>query len=334
MWDTLSRSTFGGERRVGSNGGMSKDAARAVELVELAKLGEQLGTLRLQSPEDVQGMQRSLLRHGQMTAATAYRVAPGQLQLLDGFKRLQAARGLGWATLQVRVLDVAGAHAKAAVEALNQQGGLTELEEGWLVRSLHREDGLTQPEIGQLLGRHKSWVCRRLMLVELLDEVVQGDVRLGLLAARTATSLARLPRGNQRAAAEVVAQRGLTTKQTEQLCAALLATADEAERSHLLDDWASGRAGPSNATRTSPRDSQSPALLIALDVGQLCRLAARLEARLLERPLASFGPEAAATVRSALEGLRPVLALLLRATERSSSSTTTTTTPRSLESPS
>lgn len=258
-------------------------------------------------------MQQSLVRHGQMTAAAAYTDPSGHLQLLDGFKRLQAVRELAWSTLQVRVLELSGAQAKAAIDALNQQAGLTELEEGWLVRSLYGDDGLSQPEIGQLLGRHKSWVCRRLMLVELLDEAVQGDVRLGLLAPRTAMAVARLPRGNQRATADVVARRGLTTKQTEHLCALLLDAAEEGERQRVLAEWSAGRGGPTAQGSRTPRLDRSPAMLIALDVGQLCRVAARLEARLLERPLASFGPDAAATIRSALEGLRPVLDLLQRA---------------------
>jgi len=286
--------------------------------VALAELGERLASLRLRAPETVRSVQQSLVRHGQLTAATVYLAADGRLELVDGFKRLQACRSLGWPALRVHVLALDDAQAKAAVAALNEQGGLTELEQGWLVRSLYRENGLTQPQIGQLLSRHKSWVCRRLMLVELLDEAVQADVRLGLLAARTAVVVARLPRGNQQEVARLVARRGLTTKQTEQLVAALLAAADEAERRSILDDWAEGRAGPRGpGSARPPRPPSPPALKITSDIGLLCRVAARLEARLLERPLSSLGAEGAAAVRCGLKGLRPVLGLLLHAIERS-----------------
>ena len=285
-------------------------------MVELAELGQQLSGLRLRSPEAVTEVQRSMSRHGQLTAALAYPGPAGQLELVDGFKRFQAARAMGLAALRVRVLPLDAVHAKAAVVVLNAQGGLSELEEGWLVRSLYRDDGLTQPQIGQLLSRHKSWICRRLMLVELLDEAVSADVRLGLLAARTAVGLARLPRGNQREVAQLVMRRGLTTKQTDQLVAALLAAPDEGERRAILDRWAKGKMGPAvPGGGRSPRPSSSPAVLVALDIGQLCRVTARLEARLLERPLSSFGPEGAATIRGGLEGLRPVLAVLCRTVE-------------------
>ena len=75
----------------------------------------------------------------------------------------------GMITLSVRLLDVDDRRAKAAIHGLNQTGRRPhELEEAWIVRALVREDGLTQSEVAELLGRHKSWVCRRLALLEKL----------------------------------------------------------------------------------------------------------------------------------------------------------------------
>ncbi len=67
---------------------------------------------------------------------------------------------------------------------------LQELEEAWLVQALVREDGMTQLEAAELLDRHKSWVCRRLALLERLCEKARGELRLGLLAPRLAQQLA------------------------------------------------------------------------------------------------------------------------------------------------
>jgi hypothetical protein len=80
--------------------------------------------------------------------------------------------------------------------------GLTELEDAWLVRSLYREDGMSQPEIARRLHHDKTWVWRWLMLVEALDPLVQADVRLGP-CPRAAVAVSRLPRGNQQAASAV-----------------------------------------------------------------------------------------------------------------------------------
>ncbi len=101
-----------------------------------------------------------------------------QWEVVDGFKRLAAARTLAWPTLQVRRLEVEDERTvKAALYGLNQVGRhLQELEEAWLVQALVREDGLTQSEAAELLGRHKSWACRRLAM---LEKLASRDCRSG-----------------------------------------------------------------------------------------------------------------------------------------------------------
>ncbi|WP_437483162.1 hypothetical protein WME75_42300 [Sorangium sp. So ce1014] len=101
----------------------------------------------------------------------------GQIELLDGFKRARAARILGWPTLRARAVDADVAEAKILLVALHDRRRLTELEEGWLIRSLHHDHHLSQSAIAARLGRHKSWAFRRLLLVEALDPAVQADVR-------------------------------------------------------------------------------------------------------------------------------------------------------------
>ena len=74
----------------------------------------------------------------------------------------------------------------------------TELEEAWIVYALVREDGVPQVEVAELLGRHKTWVCRRLALVEKLSEEAKEELRVGLLTPTAARHVARLPQGNQK----------------------------------------------------------------------------------------------------------------------------------------
>lgn len=61
----------------------------------------------------------------------------------------------------------------------------------WL--SLVRQDGLSQPAVASLLGRHKSWVCRRLALLEKLTESAREDLGLGLVSPTVARQLTRFP---------------------------------------------------------------------------------------------------------------------------------------------
>lgn len=283
---------------------------------EIAALRETHAGLRLLDETSVRAMRESLVRHGQLMALAAYREGAGALEVIDGFKRLRAARDLGWVLLRVRVLSVGAVEAKAAIGILNHGRGLSELEEAWLVRSLYREDALTQPEIGRLLGRHKSWVSRRLLLAEGLDEAVQADVRLGLVAVSTAVAVARLPRCNQHAAAEAVMKRGLTKNQTERLVTEVLARPTSEREAALREAVARVPeiAGPVSGTRRLPE--RTPAQWLMADVAALTRIAARLQARLWERPLDALGEPAAQLVADGLAGLAPVLAALGRTIER------------------
>ena len=257
-------------------------------------------------------MRHSLGHYGQLQPVVAFRDESLQLEVLDGLKRLRAARALGWPELWVSVADVGSVDAKAWLLELHQCHGLSELEEGWLVRSLHREDGLSQGAIAQRLGRHKSWVSRRLLLVEGLETAVQTDVRLGLLKPRTALALGPLPRGNgrQTKAADVVIRRGMTVRQAEQMVADLVEAESCEDWAARLTRWAEGTTVTPPHGRARPRHVHSEAEAINVDVAALRRVGARLEARLLARPLGSLGPEPAGIVRHALEQLLPVLRAL------------------------
>jgi ParB-like chromosome segregation protein Spo0J len=277
-----------------------------MQTVSIAALGERLSALRLCESETLETVRRSLAQHGQLSALTVF--APhGDFEVIDGFKRVRAARALGWRTLLARVDDVSSVDAKLRLRELHGQCRLTELEEAWLVRSLYREDRLSQPEIARHMHRHKSWVCRRLMLVEALDVDVQADVRLGLLAPRAAVAVSRLPRGNQQAASAVVMRRGLTVRQSELLIDEVLALADPQMRTTLLIRRLD-EAGP--LTVPGPRATRavrSDADWMSQDIARLHQVAARLQARLSSTPLDVFTPAAAELVHDALLRLSPVL---------------------------
>jgi ParB/RepB/Spo0J family partition protein len=276
----------------------------------IAELGDELSSLRMCEAPALQSMRRSLARHGQLTPVIAYRseTTPG-VQIIDGFKRLRGAQALEWSELRVAVVVVASdVEAKVRIAELHDGRGLSEIEEAWLVFSLCREHGLAQGAVAQQLGRHKSWVCRRLLLVEALDAAVQADVRLGLLVPRAAVALAQLPRGNQPALAEIVIRRGLTVRQTEQLVAELL-SANPDEHARIVAAWNDGSRVP--AERGSQRRrTRTEAEWMLADIAALCRIAARLQARLLGTPLRALGERPEEMVRRALDSLEPVLEAL------------------------
>jgi hypothetical protein len=161
--------------------------AGEVRTVPLAQIGEHYRRYRLTSPEAEEEMVRSLRRWDELA------------EVLDGFKRLSAARQIAeLKSLAARRLEVDERGAKAAIYGLNQVGRhLAELEEAWIVFALVREDGLSQVEAASLLGRHKSWVHRRLALLERLCDEAKEDLRLGLLSVtgRSAVGLGNAGEG-------------------------------------------------------------------------------------------------------------------------------------------
>jgi ParB-like chromosome segregation protein Spo0J len=185
-----------------------------VRPVALAALGQRYRRYRLADPAAEEAMAASLRRWGQLSPVVACRRGE-ELELLDGFKRWAAAQQvIGLTTLSVRVLAMDEPTAKAAILGLNRgQRGVRELEEAWIVQALVRDDGLTQVEAAHLLGQHKSWVCRRLALLEKLSDEVKEDLRLGLLGPALARQLVRLPAGNQEAVLALTRRQTLTAQE-------------------------------------------------------------------------------------------------------------------------
>lgn len=276
------------------------------------ELGSSLCAMRLCTLGSEERMQLSLSRLGQLTPVQAWRAGVGtsaMLELFDGAKRVRAAQALSWPTVRVEVHSLDAAGAKLRLLLCNETSGLSDLEVAWVVRSLYREDELDQPSIARLLGHDKSWVCRKLTLAEGLSEEVTAQVRLGLVCARAAVELARLPRGNQDAVAKVVVRRGLTTRQTARLVDSLLA-APESQWPAMLEQASAKPMAPTGPKGGAPK--RTPGEQLVADAWAMKRIGARLHARLLERSLASLGEPACAVVSGELVELRATLGSLTK----------------------
>ena len=133
------------------------------------EIGEHYGRYRLHVPEAERAMAKSLERYGQLSPVVVCRRGE-RYELIGGFKRLAVARRLAQIdVLSARLVEADERTVKAAIYGLNRAGGRRrELEEAWIIQALVRENGMSQVEVAELLGRHKSWVCRRLALLERL----------------------------------------------------------------------------------------------------------------------------------------------------------------------
>jgi ParB family transcriptional regulator, chromosome partitioning protein len=216
--------------------------AGEVRSLAVDRLGERYRRYRLPDPDAEAAMAGSVGHYGQLTPLVVC-LREETFEVLDGFKRLAAARTLGLSTVSTRLLEADERQAKATLFGLNQTGRrIREWEEAWIVHALVREDGLTQVEVAELLGRHKTWVCRRLALVEQLADDVREELRLGLLSTTAARSLVRLPAGNQ---AEVMAafhRDHLTAAELDGVVGLLAAAPARTQQEYIL-------AGPRQALR-------------------------------------------------------------------------------------
>jgi ParB/RepB/Spo0J family partition protein len=227
--------------------------------LSLDQLGQNYRRYRLPDPQAQADLVGSLSRYGQLSPLV---VCPREEthQILDGFKRWAAAEALGWKTLSARLWEADERAAKAAIYGLNQTGRHTqEWEDAWIVAALVREDGLTQVEVAELLGRHKSWVCRRLALVEKLAEPARQDLRLGLLSATAARSLVRLPAGNQTELLATFHRDELTASELAGVVDLLNSTSGRSQQEYILQQprQALQQARQQTGWASDPRLSQA-----------------------------------------------------------------------------
>ena len=197
-------------------------------------------------------LRSSIARHGLLSPLMVNSRADGTAVLVDGFKRLDVLLERGEATAAVHWLHLDDAMETATILTANRRHrGMTPLEEAWVVQRLVRAGGLEQQRVGELVGRHKSWVCRRLRLAESLVQTVQDDVRLGLVSATIAREVARLPRGNQVAVVDSVREHGLSSRQAASMVSWWLACADRETRAQLESD-------PLSFISSGPGDDDGP----------------------------------------------------------------------------
>jgi ParB-like chromosome segregation protein Spo0J len=257
------------------------------------EIGEQYGRYRLHLPEAERAMARSLERYGQLSPVVVCQ-RQGRYELIDGFKRLGAARGLKeMKRLWARRLEADERTAKAAIYGLNRAGGRTrELEEAWIIQALVREDGLTQVEVAELLGRHKTWVCRRLALIERLGAEAREELRVGLLSPTAARQMVRLPQRNQAEVLQVVRREALSTAELAGVVDLLLECPGREQQAYILTQprEALSQAKGFMPCARDPRLSE-PGNQVGKRLGALLDLLGRMEVWLAHRGRTGLTPE-------------------------------------------
>ena len=155
-----------------------------------------------------QGVLQPILARPHPKKAAAY-------QIIAGERRWRAAQAAGLREVPVLIRSLADTEAMAAalVENLQRQD-LDAIEEAEGYRRLLSDFGLTQDNLGGLVGKSRSHVANTLRLLQ-LPEAVRAHVQSGALSAGHARALLVHP--DAATAAQVVLAKGLNVRQTEAL---------------------------------------------------------------------------------------------------------------------
>ena len=109
--------------------------------------------------------------------------------------------------------------------------GLSAIEESFMIsRLVSSEEKFTMTEIGNIWGRSKSWVSRRLGLITQLEPRLRKEIGNGYLSPRIAQELARLPQGNDQERVLKIIRKEYMNKDDAAKLVSWWATSNEEER--------------------------------------------------------------------------------------------------------
>lgn len=164
---------------------------------------------------------------------------PGRYVVVDGHKRVRALKKLKADVAKAAVWEMPEAEALAIAYQMGAQGKRDAFEEGWLVVELHRAWRWSLGEVAQRLVRSKSWVSKRLALVEELPDWMADEVASGRLGAHAAANflvpLTRVNGEDGRKLAERIRGLGLGNRQMGELYACYRASS-AAVRRRIVED--------------------------------------------------------------------------------------------------
>jgi len=143
-------------------------------------------------------MQNSINCYGQIVPALAV-AEKNNFILIDGYLRLEALKACGHDCIKIQVIEDKEADSLFVLLAKNNDRGLEVIEQASLIQELHNRFSCSFGEIARRLGKDKSWVKRRIDLVDSLPDEIKQAVMTGKIPAWSASHvLVPLSRVNEK----------------------------------------------------------------------------------------------------------------------------------------
>ena len=191
-----------------------------IESLEISQLDLRYAHTRIRRPEALLPLMRSLENWGQLRPVSVVRSESPCHILVDGYLRVEALKRCGKDMVLAEVWRCGEKEALLQILMREQERRWEALEEASLIRELHDRHKLSQETIARLLGKDKSWVCRRLSLLSALPEQALDSVRKGHLspwaAGRVLAPLARANPEHATALTRILSQEHLSTRELEE----------------------------------------------------------------------------------------------------------------------
>jgi len=152
---------------------------------------------RIKNDKTLVTLTNSIQAYGQIVPALVVSEQDRYI-LIDGYKRLAALKDCGHDCITIQIMDTEESASLFLLLAQNNECKLESIEQAALIQELHGRFTFSFSEIGARLGRNKSWVKRRLDLIESLPDEVHQAVMTGKISSWAASRiLVPLARANE-----------------------------------------------------------------------------------------------------------------------------------------
>lgn len=232
-------------------------------------------------------------------SGNAYRILAGQA-------RLEACAHNGIQEIPVIVSEISGEKEQMKLALLlstvREEGG--PLSEGAFIDTLITHHGVTRRELMVLLRKSKSWISKRQSLTLKLSEEVKGMVKDGVICARTAEEIAKLPKEVQVSFACNTVRDGLNKTNAGQLVGLYMRedTGDALRKAILHTPLTVFYAGIAATHVSRRKEKRGLSERIVGNVGFLIRLACELKGL-----LATADAKSLCMVQEELKSLRAAM---------------------------
>src|SRR5262245_8526613 len=145
--------------------------------LEFHQLDLRYELLRRCAPAREKRLLASLMQWGQQTPIVVVADRDAPPVVIDGYKRIRALRRLQADTVPATTWALSEIDALVLQHLMRASGAVDPFEQAWLLRELHVRFDLSIDALAQRFDRSKSWVSRRIALVEQLPDQIQARVR-------------------------------------------------------------------------------------------------------------------------------------------------------------